>query len=85
MESWDSVDYIKKMERVVNILRNVTKDGDAEVENVVSENTVMDEEVDVEQLKFAPGEPVSEVDVVILVEFWCTWSFDHENVVSHFN
>ena len=71
------------MERVVNILRNVTKDGDAEVENVVSENTVMDEEIDVEQLKFAPGEPVSEVDVVILVEFWCTWSFDHENVVSH--
>ena len=56
------------MERVVNVLRNVTENGDTKVEHVVSKQAVMNEKVDVEKLEFAVSEPVTKIGMFILVE-----------------
>ena len=52
LKGWRSVDYVEQMHWIVNIWWEVTEDGDSEVENVVLENTIMDEEENVVDLEF---------------------------------
>lgn len=84
MKGWDSIDYIKQMDRVIDILRNVTQYRDSKIQNVVSEQTVVDKEVNIEKLELTPSEEVPEVHLVLLVELSSIWAFDHQDIVCHF-
>ena len=63
------------MERVVNVLRDISKNGDSEVKDIISEDSIMNEKVNVKQLEFTICEPISKVNFLILVKFRGTRSF----------
>ena len=74
------------METIENVRWSEPKNRDTEVKYIVLESTILDEEKHIEEVVLRGCEPINKVTgrVLIKLELGSTWSFDHQNHVSHF-
>ena len=66
LQSLNTIDDIQQMEGVENVLRNVTKDWNTEVKNLVLKHAICHKEHDVVYLEFGVGIPVAKIWILIL-------------------
>jgi len=65
------------METVVNIAAGFAQKWDSKIEHIVLEGKVLNEEIDIKNLKLRPCKEVSKDRSFFALELCCKWSFEH--------